>query len=172
MIELLIVIAIIGILAVAFIPTMLDAPAKARDAQRISNLKRIGEFIYTEYIATGKELPKNINKAGAPYNNKQTSWCVVPDSLIGDSIMNNLEFFSGVFPVDPSGDEHCLNAGFCCGHYTYIYPWLDSQYAAALIANVENDENGNVTKSGYRDYLYSNTPLFDSGENYLMGIQK
>ena len=41
LIELLIVIAIIGILAVAFLPTIMGAPAKGRDAARIADLQKI-----------------------------------------------------------------------------------------------------------------------------------
>lgn len=41
LIELLIVITIIGILAVVFIPTVLDAPAKARDASRQAAVNNI-----------------------------------------------------------------------------------------------------------------------------------
>ncbi|MDX9971313.1 MAG: type II secretion system protein, partial [Candidatus Gracilibacteria bacterium] len=41
LIELLIVITIIGILAVAFLPTLLGAPAKGRDTQRIADLQKL-----------------------------------------------------------------------------------------------------------------------------------
>ncbi len=53
LIELLIVIAIIGILAVAFLPSMFGAPEKARDTQRIEALNKFSALI-TPKLASGQ----------------------------------------------------------------------------------------------------------------------
>ncbi|MCB9805448.1 prepilin-type N-terminal cleavage/methylation domain-containing protein [Candidatus Peribacteria bacterium] len=42
MVELMIVVAIIGVLAVALIPSLLGSQSKARDSARFNNLKSIG----------------------------------------------------------------------------------------------------------------------------------
>ncbi len=174
MIELLIVIAIIGVLAVAFIPTMLDAPSKARDAQRMSNLKRIGEFIYTEYVATGKPLPLFGDASTGSANDNEVAFCVHPDSYIGSDIKNNIQFFSGVFPEDPSGEGQCIEGIWCCGYYFYITAafWPGSPYAAILMANPEKEENGNIEFAGYSDFISQGASLSDTGDYYLQGIQK
>ena len=45
LIELLIVVVIIGILAVAFVPSMLDAPLKANDKARVKDIQEIAAWI-------------------------------------------------------------------------------------------------------------------------------
>lgn len=52
LIELLIVIVIIGILAVAFIPSIMGAPAKARDAGRISAVSNIVDKLAFKDLST------------------------------------------------------------------------------------------------------------------------
>lgn len=54
LIELLIVIAIIGILAVAFLPTLLGAPAKGRDTARIADLQKIQKILVNANLEKGK----------------------------------------------------------------------------------------------------------------------
>ena len=48
LIELLIVIAIIAVLAVAFLPTLLGAPAKGRDTARIASLQKVQKVLINE----------------------------------------------------------------------------------------------------------------------------
>ncbi|MBT4917020.1 prepilin-type N-terminal cleavage/methylation domain-containing protein, partial [Candidatus Peregrinibacteria bacterium] len=55
LIELLIVITIIGILAAAFLPSLLGAPSKARDTQRIADVQKIAGVMTTKQI--GDSLP-------------------------------------------------------------------------------------------------------------------
>lgn len=54
MVELMIVIAIIGVLAVALIPTLLGNQAKARDTTRVAHLKTISSAL------DGYQLENNI----------------------------------------------------------------------------------------------------------------
>ncbi len=54
LIELLIVIAIIAILAVAFLPTLLGAPAKGRDTARIASLQTIQKVLVYANLEKGK----------------------------------------------------------------------------------------------------------------------
>lgn len=57
--ELLIVIAIIAILTVAFLPNALNAPKKARDAGRVKTLYNM-QAALESIIATGKPLPNSV----------------------------------------------------------------------------------------------------------------
>lgn len=59
--ELLIVIAILGILGVAFVPNILKAPAKARDAVRVKNVQDIHTAVEAYYAQTGKLPAANVN---------------------------------------------------------------------------------------------------------------
>lgn len=56
LIELLIVIAIIGVLAVAFLPSVLNAPAKGRDAARVADIQKI-QKVLLNYNLEGKAYP-------------------------------------------------------------------------------------------------------------------
>ena len=84
---------IIGILAVAFLPSILAAPAKARDAQRIETMKKINDFILYHYSVgtSGFSLP------GGWY-------CIQPKTPLSGLnlfINNNVADFGGSFPKDP-----------------------------------------------------------------------
>jgi prepilin-type N-terminal cleavage/methylation domain-containing protein len=142
LIELLIVIAIIGILAVAFLPSLLGAPAKGRDAQRMATLQKVQNFLVTEMLA-GETLPD------------ETADCIDPtagagDATIGGLIMDNLASFGGVFPIDPQSDTtNGMSTGAstpaCVGTYGYIrFDAAGAQYTAALYAGVENFGNANI----------------------------
>jgi len=54
LIELLIVITIIGILAAALLPSILGAPAKARDTQKIADINSIVAAVEQYYSSNGK----------------------------------------------------------------------------------------------------------------------
>lgn len=161
LIELLIVIAIIGILAVAFGPSLFDGPAKGRDAQRIEDLRKIANFINLEYIVTGKSLP-----AGG---------CINPASVnpadLGRVINSNLADFGGAFPKDPS------LVTLCSGYY-YFGPISSatSPYAALLFTYVEDASSGNydsVTSTpSYSDLLSGAASLGEEGDRYYIFIQK
>jgi prepilin-type N-terminal cleavage/methylation domain-containing protein len=99
LIELLIVITIIGILAVVFLPSILGAPEKARDAARQADLSNIVQAI---------EAGRLDGKVGLGD---------VADGCLEDGVADFEEFFGGgVFPTDPRGDSSakvggCADAG-------------------------------------------------------------
>lgn len=157
LIELLIVIAIIAVLAVAFLPSVLNAPAKARDAQRIEDVNKIAKFFTLQYSVKGT-LP--------------TSLCINPASTgaaqPGKLINDNLSDFGGVFPKDP--DPTTTFNGTCggvnAGMYWYIqFSQKSNPYAFAVLANVENDENGNIIKITVKD---TSVTLAESGDYYVV----
>ena len=64
--ELLIVIAILGILGVAFVPNILKAPAKARDAVRVKKVQDLHTAIEAYYAEHGS-FPQKSGPAGGDF---------------------------------------------------------------------------------------------------------
>ncbi len=109
LIELLIVITIIGILAVALIPRLTGGPARARDAQRQSDLQQ---------IATALEFLSN-DKGGYTY----VSGCV---STAGTVTMTDLSSYLTTVPSDPNYSATGglvageFDTGACATGYSYV----------------------------------------------------
>lgn len=133
LIELLIVIAIIGILAVAFLPTILNAPAKARDTQRVADLQNIQEAIINLSL-DGKDFPSGESCVTAGFG-------VANEDLIKS-------FLGGSFPVDPTNETtwNLVVDGITCAKtYAYIEnPGAGTTYSFGLYAKMENVDQANV----------------------------
>lgn len=128
LIELLIVITIIGILAVVFIPTVMDAPRKARDAARSADTGNIVEALAAAQLG-GVDIT----------------------ALTGGGAVTSLnsikEYFSGqIIPLDPQSTNKIHDA-FGAGQYgivKYSGGALTKTYIG-VFAKVENTDNGNTT---------------------------
>lgn len=121
LIELLIVITIIGILAAALLPSVLGAPARARDTARKADLNNIIAAIET-YNSDHQNYPTEINKTMA------------------DITGMNSYFQGAQAPVDPQGLGPAGTAG------TYIYTTgSGNPVSYALATFVEQPGDGNVT---------------------------
>lgn len=123
LIELLIVITIIGILAVALIPRLTGGPARARDAQRKADLQQ---------IATALEFYNTDNNT---YPSNATN-CV-------SALVLSTSYISSV-PNDPSGNTFTtVPTNWCSdGKYTYVALNTDADGTVEgyiLAANLEND---------------------------------
>ena len=143
LIELLIVISIIGILAVAFLPSMLNAPAKARDTERIAHLTKIANFLTLEN--TNGTLPKVVNF------NANGDNCISKDlnNPVSNLIKSKLADFSGEFPQEPVEDySFKIEAFECTGAYFYT---IDAPFFVA--AQMEVEENGNYEEAGVTYYV-------------------
>lgn len=130
LIELLIVIAIIGILAVAFLPSLLGAPAKGRDSQRVAALQKI-QGVLISSNAVGKQYPE--------------SGCI--DENLKDSkggLAFDISDFNGAMPVDPSSNELTAEGVKCTGKYVYIKGPADKKYSFGLYAKLETATAGNA----------------------------
>lgn len=130
LIELLIVIAIIGILAVAFLPSVLKAPAKARDGQRITNLRAISQALTDAHV----------EKADFP----AAAGCV---NATFDSGKVNLRFEDGI-PIDPKGTATITYQGgassiTCPGNYYYVADTTNKKYG--VVAQMETTQQANTT---------------------------
>ena len=130
LIELLIVIAIIGILAVAFLPSLLNAPAKGRDTQRIADLQKIQKVLVSKDLE-GKGYP---GTTGPITDALATGWVAPAPTLWSDLASD----FGGAVPSGPQEGE------------TYYYYKKDqiTGYSFGLIAKMETAEAGNTVCDG------------------------
>lgn len=127
LIELLIVITIIGVLAVALIPKIAGAPGRARDAQRKADLNTIAIAMESYYADFG----------------------FYPDYDTG-SCLNSTSGLTGYFnasdiPGDPSSTS---TLGSCTADY--YYRSLDSTTSPqhyVIVAQLENDPVTSTTKA-------------------------
>ena len=131
LIELLIVIAIIGILAVAFLPNLLDAPSKGRDAKRIADLGGIRDAIYIQLVDDPSNLPANA-----------TDNCLTTAMTAGGADL--LASMGGAAPTDPTGSG-VTDAEGCTTGYTYLNTKTnaDNPYTFILVAKLENVSDQN-----------------------------
>ncbi len=139
LIELLIVITIIGILAVAFIPRLAGASGRARDAQRKSDLQQIASAL--EFYAQDN---------GGLYPAAPSSNCV--SSL-------SLSSYLTTVPTDPSNPTAAIGTGFCATGYTYKP--LNTQTGYVLVADLESTTDraasGIYTKASVTGASYTGT---------------
>lgn len=121
LIELLIVITIIGILAVALVPRITGGPAKARDAARKADLNQ---------IATALEFYADDNSGAYPDLASGAGDCVADLPLSS---------YLTTMPDDPQGNE----VGACGSGYAY-YPVNENAAGDfngyLLVADLENDD--------------------------------
>lgn len=143
LIELLIVIAIIGILAVAFLPSLLGAPAKGRDTARIADLQKIQKVLV------------NANLEGKLY---PVANGVIADALAyagygGTNTWAELKAaFGGALPKDPSDGK------------SFYFVAAPAGYSFGLWAQVEVLKNGNGNCSTATPYTITlGTPAAASG---------
>lgn len=157
LIEILIVIAIIGILSVAFIPSILGAPAKARDTQRIEDVQKIADFLLLEYISDGTTYGGQFIRAA---------------SGLGASINDNIADFGGIFPLDPDPSSCSISTTDTdCTTYLGQYALsaapggATSGFVYGVATRVELTENGNAAS-------WNTATLADEGQYYVTLIQK
>ncbi len=136
LIELLIVITIIGILAVALLPSVVGAPARARDAQRKADLKNIATAI------------ESFNSDYSHYPDGGGCVNAVTDSKVtGVTGVLNKYFQGGTPPKDPQGKGvgNSNSGSSCTGDYLYCPLTCTScKGANYLVASfVEKDGDGN-----------------------------
>ncbi|MFA7686156.1 MAG: prepilin-type N-terminal cleavage/methylation domain-containing protein [Candidatus Gracilibacteria bacterium] len=157
LIELLIVITIIGILAVAFLPSLLGSPAKARDVQRMEDVKKIAGYV----VSSGTNFPTAyINSTSAVLNG------------LNANIKANLNSFGGKFPQDPVPTNYAVvNQVLSKGSYIY-YKYTTGDYSFGVFAKVEDPAtNGNFDLYVAAD-LSTAPAMFPGGKYYGILMQK
>ena len=132
LIELLIVISIIGILAVAFLPSLMGAPSKARDTQRLADVQKLEKFIVVESLSGGMNGfagPECIKLGGTGF--------------INNKIKNSLADFGGIYPSDPD-NTNIVSTG-CTGGYNVIeFTPGATTYSYGIASRVENFGSANI----------------------------
>lgn len=130
LIELLIVITIIGILAAALLPSILGAPARARDASRVADLNQVVTAIETYANDNNGDYP---DPSGTPAN--------CSPSILGTYLQG------GAVPRDPQDTD--LKG--CGGEYYYCK--LDGNPASYIVAapmEIEGGQaNGHTAELGF-----------------------
>lgn len=124
LIELLIVIAIIGILAVAFLPTLLAAPAKGRDTARIADMQKIQKVLVNANLE-GRAYPA---PSGVIVTGLATGYAAPNDTW--GPVFN--ASFGGTLPKDPTTGR------------SYYYVLAPTGYSFGVWAQVEILTNGNA----------------------------
>lgn len=142
LIELLIVIAIIAVLAVAFLPQVLGAPSKGRDAQRLAQMQKLQQFLTAESVS-GATLPS----ASACFS------VAAADGNIVKLINDNIADFGGVFPKDPQDGSNTATGATptACAGYGYVKLPKASGFSALVFVAMENIENANIGCSGVKE---------------------
>ena len=125
LVELLIVIAIIGILTVAFLPTIRGAPGKARDAakrQLLSDIQNVLENMVNE----GKDIPGSMG-TGECFSD----YTDATEKTIATALGHVPQIYNKI-----------TDNSLCDGGQVYYYPISKTSYILAI--GVENASGANV----------------------------
>jgi type II secretion system protein G len=149
LIELLIVITIIGILAVALIPRLTGGPARARDAQRKSDMQQ---------ISTALEFYNTDNNSYPDHSTMSPNNCV-SELTLSTSYINSV-------PSDPSRNPYAVAISNDCatndGAYTYVAintdtdPIIESYLLIAHLENSQDRGQGVFNASGFTIQTFAN----------------
>lgn len=137
LVELMIVIAIIGILAAALFPSLTAYLARWRDTSRAAGIKEITTAVAAYAIDNNGQVPNPDNADCAPKN-----------TIASGSV----KYLASKWPVDPSAKTHCGTAS----EYGYGTGVANGSNAVALSALFENPTGGN-SLSGITDYKWDVT---------------
>ncbi len=148
LIELLIVIAIIGVLATVIVGSLNAARAKARDAQRLSDIKAIATAIALFQSDHDGEVPAPAPYGGVPGYGEKIG--------VGGNIDAALAPYLPRVPKDPLYDgvtyfyaydpEHCMNTSVCQATPTCDVN-NENQYRAVLSINKFETPQPQLTKA-------------------------
>lgn len=167
-------ITIIGLLAVAFLPSILNAPAKARDVRRIADLQKIQKIIISadlEGAFPTSDVGDFVTGVGG---------CIQPGVVnTGYSAFDQFATaaFGGSSPVDPSEDNEWIFFGHneCDGRYGFAYK-PGPEYKAGLYAKMETFEAANVNCEDFNEWnevtglTTLNPPVEEDPTNWCFAI--
>jgi general secretion pathway protein G len=131
LIELLVVLAIIGVLAVLILTNLATARAKARDAQRKSDVKHLGDAVEMWAEDNGATYPDADGNAGT------TSVLAIPTSVLQATVVADGKYIKKM-PADPQTGKN----------YLYGSNGNDFEIWAKMEASA-NDQDWYVVTSGF-----------------------
>ena len=139
LVELMIVIAIIGILAASLFPSMTGYLKRSRDTARISGMKDISTALGAFY-ADKERYPMYLGSAGAAAVST------------GATELDPTKYLPKGMPVDPQSTSRNNGAGAAANaNYGYGTGTYNSAPSYALTAILENDNGGNTGSiAGYQ----------------------
>ena len=150
LIELLIVITIIGILAVALVPRIIGGPEKARDASRKADLQQIATALEFYADSQGGTYPGTASTVECLAVGQTTA-----DALIGDYIAS--------MPADPTSNRATTDGSTTCTG-SYYYSANSDLSGYVLMANLEADDATGQGKGLYELPTSAPTALSDLTE--------
>lgn len=159
LIELLIVITIIGILAVAFLPSLLNAPVKARDARRVADLSNVAEAV--SYGQLNSEKISDI-----------VDGCLLDASFPATKNDKMLANLGGKVPVDPSPTNAAVGNNLCGTAGQYAIKKAPTNYSFGLYARVEQFEtaNANCTTINTSPFNALGTPVLNTPTTWCYAV--
>ena len=169
MVELMIVIAIIGVLAVSLIPTLTGVQAKWRDTARIASITNAGTSI-TVYATDASSYPWSSN--GCLSSATGTIGAVTYTQGASTVVTNTVEWFfaNKKAPVDPQWSSAPTNTA-CSTKWSFGYQAgkAVSNYDAGILSTgVESSSRGNQTiASTYSTGWTATITLATSGTGYV-----
>lgn len=161
LIELIIVLAIIGVLIVALLPVVTGAPGRARDAQRKVALNNIAAALESFSSDYGR-LPGGATARYCLGNSGATP--PVSNGISSADFSALASYLKGGVPTDPStrGTRCGLTAGYYLYHHNIgIYlvgAYVENFSQANACLDVNNDDI-KFTSSAEADALISSTPV-------------
>lgn len=139
LIELLIVVAIIGILAVALVPTISDAPARARDATRKALVNSVITAIESYNIDNGG-YPAGAN----PNELSCLSDAVLPadlQALITTNLNGNPPVTPNPVSNPPAADQDGVAGAIDCTDAVFYVPEDGTSYSVGIMLEIPNGTN-------------------------------
>ncbi len=130
LVELLIVIAIIGILSTMAVVNLSAAKSKARDAQRIQDIKAI-QIALELYYADNDRYPSSQDCGSVGATNPDHNWCNSVQTLSGGHWIkhigiNALDQYFATEPIDPLPDPSATHQPVDGGTYFYFSHGFES----------------------------------------------
>ena len=155
LIELLIVIAIIGVLSAALLPSILNAPARGRDAARLGNINSIVAALEA-YNSDNGHYPTGEGCIGSGD---------VFDTGLGSY------FAGGQPPTDPSGERDVADGvtdpGDCVAAGQYYYNYVGTtnvaEYVLGTVMEIEGNNNSATNPADISD-----TAPTDGSDYYVL----
>lgn len=139
LIEIMLVVVIIGILAVALFPKLLGALGRASDDACKAELKNIVTALI-QYKSDNQDYPSS-----------PSGGCLSPNSTVGQALISGKYLDANRFPADPNGKnvvgEGCNEPGY------FYYRSLSSNdipdNGFVIAAKMENPAKGNASNLGF-----------------------